>query len=226
MTLPIHCLGDSHAAFFSGNNIMQPCWPERSKDRLPFFRSYRLGPSLAYNLIVSSTTSCGRETLHEVLRTIDKSSSVMLVYGEIDCRAHLITQSRTQRRPIETVVENCIRRYAEAIHEVQELGFQVLVWGVIPSAIEGHVDAELPVAGTCQERNHVTGMFNDLLAQACKPIGVPVISIVNQLIRPDGTTNPTYYEDWNHLNQTAMPIALRAIREVVPELKECIHTNT
>jgi hypothetical protein len=46
----IHCIGDSHSCFFSGEDKIQPIWPEKSFDTLSYFRSYRIGPSTAYNL--------------------------------------------------------------------------------------------------------------------------------------------------------------------------------
>ncbi len=47
---PVYCLGDSHVSFFSGTDRIQPVWPERSVDALPVFRTFHLGPVLAYNL--------------------------------------------------------------------------------------------------------------------------------------------------------------------------------
>ena len=38
----IHCIGDSHSCFFSGEDKIQPIWPEQSFDTLPYFRSYRI----------------------------------------------------------------------------------------------------------------------------------------------------------------------------------------
>ena len=46
----IHCIGDSHSAVFSGEETMQPEWPELASNKLPFFKSYRLGPATAYQL--------------------------------------------------------------------------------------------------------------------------------------------------------------------------------
>lgn len=43
----IHCIGDSHVSFFGGLDRIQPVWPQRSDDRLPWFRTYHIGPALA-----------------------------------------------------------------------------------------------------------------------------------------------------------------------------------
>ena len=65
-----HCIGDSHASFFSGRDRMCPKWPEGdAKSRLPFFRYYRLGPVLAYNLGTPGTASRGHERLTELLQS-------------------------------------------------------------------------------------------------------------------------------------------------------------
>ena len=34
----IHCIGDSHSAVFSGEEKMQPEWPNRSNDTTEFFK--------------------------------------------------------------------------------------------------------------------------------------------------------------------------------------------
>jgi len=55
----IHCLGDSHVCFFSGQDrIFQAGLP--AKNILPFFRAWHLGPALAYNLVKPGSTSGGR----------------------------------------------------------------------------------------------------------------------------------------------------------------------
>ena len=59
----IYCIGDSHVSFFSGKDAIVPCWPFPSEDMIPFFRTFRLGPVLAYNLVKVGTKTRGREAL-------------------------------------------------------------------------------------------------------------------------------------------------------------------
>src|SRR5680860_980256 len=103
----IHCIGDSHANFFSGNDRMQPAWPKKAMNRIPFIKSYRLGPVLAFNLCKLGSTTMGRENIFALLfGTIPPGSMVMLCFGEIDCRTQLVRISSLQGLPIEDVVKH------------------------------------------------------------------------------------------------------------------------
>ena len=99
----IHCIGDSHAAVFSGKEEMVPTWPEQSNDTLDFFRSYRIGPATAYQLenkipIIDNILQS---------RVNKESDYVMFCFGEVDIRAHLIKQLELQKTTIENLVEEC-----------------------------------------------------------------------------------------------------------------------
>ena len=86
---PIYCVGDSHVSFFSGVNLIQPLFPEKSIDYYPYFKTARLGPALAYNLCEEGTQSLGREKLFDFLQKRHVSDCILLSFGEIDCRAHI-----------------------------------------------------------------------------------------------------------------------------------------
>src|SRR5215510_11271588 len=105
----IYCVGDSHVCFFSGEDKIQPAWPEIGDDQLPWFRSYRLGPVLAYNLCRVSASNRGRENLFDVCEYhIPGGASLLLCFGEIDCRVHLQKQSILQCRLLQDVVAECV----------------------------------------------------------------------------------------------------------------------
>lgn len=218
----IHCIGDSHASFFSGSDEIQPVWPDKSRDYIPSFRSYRLGPVTAYNLCNSGSSTHGREKLFEVLKTLPAGSNVLLCFGEIDCRVHLLKQSELQNRLPEEVVGECVRRYFEVIKEVVILGYKVLVWGPIPSSSDEVVsDPEFPVFGNNSERNRVTKIFNESLKKMILEFANPnlrFVSIFSQLSDESGKTRFAFYNDKIHLSQRAMPLAIRSILEVLPEI--------
>ena len=59
------------------------------------------------------TTTQGRETIFEILEhEVPANAQVMLVFGEIDCRAHIQMQSEKQGKPIASVIESCVANYA------------------------------------------------------------------------------------------------------------------
>ena len=221
--LPIHALGDSHAAFFSGQDKMQQIWPQRSVDILPQFASYRLSATLAYSLVETDSSSKGREILHHVLdKVVPPGSTVLLCYGEIDCRAHILLQSEKQGVPVEDVVSDVADRYAKAVEEVVAKGFRTLVWGVIPSATEGSANWGYPTHGTCLERNNATKLFNAAVAERTGRFGVPVVTIFDKLVHTNGLTRTEFFSDEVHLSQRAMPFALEALGAYIPELQSCI----
>src|SRR5574342_365356 len=185
----IHCIGDSHASFFSGEDVVQPQWPAQALNCLPQFRSYRLGAVLAYNLCKPNSTSKGREKLFEVLKTLNPGSKVMMVFGEIDCRIHITRRWLAEGGTAERAVEPCLDRYCSVIDEVWKQGFQVLVWNVVPPSLRAPTNR---VVGSYRERNAITVAFNEGLRKYWGEwfVSVPLDSV--DLF------------DENHLSQKAM----------------------
>jgi hypothetical protein len=210
MSLPIYVIGDSHASFFSGNEQMQEGWPARSEDKLPWFRSYRL----------EAVTAWGSPSgfMDAALATVPAGATVMLSHGEIDCRIHILRQSKKQDRPIGAIIEDVTARYLRTIENVAGRGYRVLVWGPPPSTPVPPREGDYPIVDCCQTRNHVTRLFNASLEARCRPVGVPVIWLHDELLAPDGSTDWRFVPDSLHLGQAAMPLALRKLRAVVPEL--------
>lgn len=215
----IHCIGDSHASFFSGREKMQPEWPKRSDDRWPFFRSYRLGPTLAYNLCRSGTSSRGREKLLDVLhRRVRPGDRVLLCFGEIDCRAHLIRQSQARGMSAGELARECVDRYFQVIEEIKAQGFQAMVWNVLPPTTLMIDEGAFPVAGSFDERMVVTRLFNAFLVQRCDQAGVPFVSIFDALLGPDGAPDHSYFLDRIHLGPQAIALAVDALAPICPEI--------
>ena len=210
----IYCIGDSHADFFSGRNAISPEYPETKKGDLPFFQNFRLGPVLAYNLPETNTKTKGREKLFKILGEVNpKDVIIMLCFGEIDCRVHLIKQVRIKNISFEESSLICAERYFSVIKEVKDMGFEVIVWNAIPSSIYENVDPEFPTFGTCKERNLITHIFNDKLKKMCEKNNIKFISIFDKILDKDGLTNMSFYMDKIHLSQKAMPLALKELQK-------------
>ncbi|MDQ7025246.1 MAG: SGNH/GDSL hydrolase family protein [Anaerolineae bacterium] len=198
---------------------MPPAWTQRSDDRLPFFKTFRLGPVLAYNLCQSGTSTLGREKLFEVLeQVVPLGSRVLLVFGEIDCRAHLIRQSQQQNKPIEAIVKHCVDRYFSVALEIRDLGYQVMIWNAPPTTMTDISSEVFPTVGSPQERNHVTRLFNQVLDKHCIANDIPFISIFDQIVDEDNQTDMSYLMDIVHLSQRAMPLAIEELKPLVPEI--------
>jgi predicted SAM-dependent methyltransferase len=140
---------------------------------------------------------------------------VLLCFGEIDCRVHLLKQAETQGRDIESVVKDCVSKYVEVINEVKEKGFTVLVWGPVPTASDDvPMDRFFPRFGTETERNKATKYFNDMLRDELSRIGVTFVTIFDKLVTETLKTRTEYQMDGIHLSQNAMPFALAALQSV------------
>ncbi len=210
----IHCIGDSHVDFLSGYNNIQPEWPLLHHDRVPLFKTYRLGAVLAYT--ISKKGSHGHEALHSLLTTIPPKSYVMLMLGEIDCRVHLIKQAKSQKKPVSVVVKKCVDNYFSSIEEIKNAGYQIIVWGVIPSTRFEVQDDSYPTVGTCRERNEVTKLFNLHLEAKAKSKNLPFLSLYNDLVDADGLTNMKYFIDLIHLSTRAIPLVIKKMSTIVP----------
>ncbi|PIT89083.1 MAG: hypothetical protein COU27_02225 [Candidatus Levybacteria bacterium CG10_big_fil_rev_8_21_14_0_10_36_7] len=212
----IHCIGDSHVNVFSGQETMQPIWPEKSKNIIPFFKTYRLGAVLSYNLCSLGTKSQGREKLFCLLEDLPIGSNIMLCFGEIDCRAHLLKQALLQKKGIETIVQECVDRYFSTILEIKKMGYNVLIFNAVPSAPSTETDnPDLPVFGDCIERNKTTILFNNYLHFCLKEKGIPFIDIFAEMIDQNMMTKREYLQDGIHLNQKAIPSIIKEINRIL-----------
>ncbi len=222
----IHCIGDSHVNFFNGYDKAQVD-PETNmiKSKYPFFKTYWIGPVLAYNLCRKNTTTKGREKLFLLLEYIPKGSNLMFCFGEIDCRAHIVLQAEKQGREPSEIVKNVVDRYFKVLKEVQDMGYKIIVWNVIPSAPTDvntwiSVSDEYLFHGTCQERNHVTKLFNTYLKSLVEPEGMFFLDFFDKLMNEDGSVKTEYYcKDDIHISQKVMPIVLDLLKKEYREIE-------
>jgi hypothetical protein len=106
----IHCIGDSHSAVFSGEEKMQPEWPEIASNTLPYFKSYRLGPATAYQL------ENKKHLIDDIIsKHYQENDSLLFCFGEVDIRAHLIKQMSLQNLPLDSIVKECVDKYFSVI---------------------------------------------------------------------------------------------------------------
>lgn len=218
----IYCFGDSHVSFFSGRDAIQPCVPERSDDLLPCFRTFRVGPALAYNLVQEGTQTMGREKVLESLRLhVPHGSRVMICFGEIDCRSHLLRHVWKQNGDMAGVAHNCAERYVRFACELRDRGYEVTVYNAIPSRRndtrrDKWDKAAYPAIGTHKERNEITVHFNRSTAELCESQGIRFLHNFPDLVNASGKTREEFYMDRIHLSQRAMPLTLEHFRKLYP----------
>lgn len=205
--MTIHCIGDSHSAVFSGEDRMQPCWPEPAANLIPYFKSYRIGAATAYQ--IHNKQPLIEAVLHNAnLKPEDK---IMFCFGEVDNRNHLIKQSRLQNRSIEDIVDECVNRYISALELYKKYNLPIIIWGPIASCYDC-----IPQVGSIEERNNSTKLFNQKVEQKCNEVGFEFITIFYDMINDDLTTNKYFLDDWPdslmHLSQRAMPTIIEKFK--------------
>lgn len=225
----VHCIGDSHASFFSGRDTMVASWPGVPPCCAPPFRAYRLGPVLAYSLGRRGSSTQARELLFTLLITeIARGSYVMLCFGEIDCRTQIVKQAARRQTSVEQVARALAARYFAVAKEVEALGYNVMIWNIVPTT-RAEVLGEYTTVGTWPEREVATRTVNDTLKRLCGRAGMPFVSIFDTITISDGSPDPRYFMDEIHLRQTAMPAARaavwKALRGSAHKLTDCPPQN-
>jgi len=194
----VHVIGDSHANLFAGRDG---------------FQVHYLGAVLAYSLCESGAKSRGREKFFGVLAALPKSSTVLLCFGEIDCRVMLGRRRLYPGKSVEEVVKVCADRYCRVLDEVAGMGFKVLVYNVEPPAPGGEkLRGTYPSEGTHEERTFVASVFNSEVAAHCKTMANLVfVDLWAKLRDAEGKIPDRYFVDAAHLSKQAFPI----VNEVV-----------
>jgi len=213
-----HCIGDSHVSVFTGKDIVSsghPC----PQDSLPPFRTYRIGGYLAYSFgnpaheVVSKVMS--------IVQGLPKEDRIMLSFGEIDCRVHLVKQAKAQGRIIGDVAGEAADRYAGFAGNLMDSGRDVMLFAPPPTCNHDDPEARVseenpyPHLGTTRERNEATEAFTARLRHHF-PKGV-VLSVFRELVNLDMTSKGEYLRDGVHLSQKAMPLILEAYERLERE---------
>lgn len=207
----IICLGDSHSSVFSGKEKIITRWPGKEYTLLSKFKPVRIGPATAYNL------KSKIQLLDKILNNTFylKKDYVLFCFGEVDIRAHLIKQLTLQEKKADDIVLECVTRYIDAIKLVNpKRKIQKAVFAPIASwSDEKPYDG--PSYGSNLERNEITRIFNSILEKMCNQNNIKFLSIFEDMLHKDGTTDSNFLDDWGsgiHLNQTAMPLIINKLK--------------
>jgi len=191
----IYVFGNSHAHFFTKSTPSKFGGGENTSDH---FRSFSLGPVIAYNFI-SHHFQTMVQWMNEL--PINPGDPILIAIGEVDCRWHLPFQASKQNRDPMDVVKECIDRFFIAHLHLKKAGYNVIGWGGHPSTTDGHDDnPSEPVFGDCRSRNKISLEWNDYLESKCKQNGIKFSSVIRDLINVDGLTKMEYYRDYCHLD--------------------------
>jgi hypothetical protein len=202
----IYAMGNSHAHFFSNSHPGDLGW---GKVRGEHFVSYSANfhhPNPKYrHVLVHKFTERFYPFLVQTINNADLTGNdyIMFIVGEIDCRWHFPKKVQTQNRTIEDVLKEEMEYFFPAFLHLQENGYNVVGWGGHPSTVQGHNDdPDNPVYGDCFTRNKISLLWNDMLEERCRKNNMKFVSVIRDLINPDGLTKKEYMFDYCHLNWT------------------------
>lgn len=206
----IYCIGDSHSNIFSGHNKMQPIWPTLHTDLLFGLKSFRVGPALAYNLVKRNSTVGGREKVLNILGTIPSKSKVLLCFGEIDCRKHIVKQAKHQNISIDLVAKQVAQNYLQFAKEVVQSGYTVCILAVTPTT-KYAIGQNSMTCGAYVERLEATSSLNKYLKIYCKESDIYFANPHSNFFHSNSMPRMKYFADSIHLSQFALPPILRAL---------------
>ena len=223
------CFGNSHVGVFSGSNIPVPVWPDSSvivngvlmgaHDHLPWFRTFNLGAVTAYQSMKHIQTIKG--ILTKIPEFNKEKDTLILVFGEVDIRVHVYKRAILNHCTTPSIVKEVAVRYFRAVSTLLDEGFNVAMYGCIPTAVRADMELLRPAFGTVQQRNEASALFDDLIKQFCIDYNLPCISIFKELLFQDGMSDIRYMDTFYmgegnglHLITNVLPLLLWKCRDV------------
>lgn len=207
----ILAIGDSHASLFSGQPGLSEIGPRPRAGALPGIRSARLGPYLAHS--VAQPRHAVRRLLHESLRAARSGDALLLVFGEIDCRCHVVPRAALSRRTIERTAAETAARYVRAARTLAGTDRTLGFWGVPPPCVEAAFNPEFPTRGTFAQRLRAARAFNRALSREAKIVGAAVFDVFDEVATARGRPRARFFLDEVHLGPASLPPAVERLIE-------------
>lgn len=172
----------------------------------------------AHNLNKKNSTSQSNRMLFDLANKIDKKNdSIILVYGEVDCRVHIYYQFKknNEKYTITELINNTINNYGSVMQELKNMGIKFYVCGIPPVDWEvNHNIISLYKWQTTPEIHYnIYKEFNDKLGSFCQKMGYKYLDIYSKTIDNNGFRKKEYDEDSIHLNKNALPFIVDMLKE-------------
>lgn len=206
----IHALGDSHASFFAGEERLQPLFPAPAGQNLHAFRAWHLGPYLAHSFA---------NPQHELRRKIRQLSPhfaaghrLLLCLGEIDCRCHVLRQSRLRSSSIRDTAAALANRYALAAARFRDsINRDVALWAAVAQCPHRTTVGPYTTVGSHAHRAAATRAFNGTLFKLAPSLSLPFVYIDTDDDAHPSRRDESLFMDQIHLSQRAIPRARNAL---------------
>ncbi len=140
---------------------------------------------------------------------VDMNDTVILSYGEIDCRCHIQRQINTGRNEDDVITE-LVDNYFRTIQNNLSNN-KIIIVGVIPPTkqsdyekLNGPITHEYPFVGTDQDRVRYTNKVNRLIDDRCAISGYIYFNPFDYYTRPDGTLKYEFSDSTVHLGNNTV----------------------
>lgn len=122
----IHVVGDSHVMLFTGQKL--PWLLEVPEDFKP--RGYDLHPGVVtyFCALLRAYQVVDNKLFWQIIGSLPKGATVILVFGEIDCRGSILNVAHRTGRTIEDVTRECVDRYLVGVRKVKEMGLNPIIF--------------------------------------------------------------------------------------------------
>lgn len=212
----IYAFGNSHAHFFTDSHPGELAWGKKRNEHFASYSGNFHNPQYRHVLV----HKFGERFFPYFIGPINsinftENDYIMFIVGEIDCRWHFPKRIKTQNRSIEDVLrEDLETHFFPSFLSLKENGYQVVGWGGHASTTGPHNDdPDNPVYGDCLFRNEISIVWSNMFEEKCRQHEMKFVSIIKDLIAPDGLTKMEYMRDYCHLNESAYPLVIKQCRK-------------
>lgn len=214
--MKIHVIGNSHVCMFSGPGFSFLHYGEKiqrcTQGDIEYV-AYHIGPVIAYNFYEHHLP----EVRDILTKYVNKETDyVMLVVGEVDCRWHLPFQAAAQNRDLDELTKECVNRFFRSYEDLHNEGYKCITWGSHPSTNKGHdANPNVMIYGDNPPRNQASKVFAAELCELSHKLNISHVSILDELLNPDGSTKMDSYLDYCHLKPELLPHITELIRKAL-----------
>ena len=190
----IHVIGDSHSWMFRGLGEV-----------------HHVGGTTMHHVGVQGIdlASCG----------VVEDDTLILVFGEIDCRCHLGRISTEAKVRLEHVVRPTVGLYCRVARDmINDHGVsRVLISCIVPPSSHGDAPS-VPFYGSLADRVEVTMMVNRCLANECERRRLQFVDFYDSYALPDGSLDPAKSDGLVH-------VAEKCYGPVHDAVRNCLDIN-
>ena len=209
----IHVVGDSHVMLFTGQKL--PWLLEVPEDLKP--RGYDIQPGFTtYFVALLRAYWIDNGLFWQILGTLPKGSTVIIVAGEIDCRGPILNVAHRTGRTIEVVTMECVDRYLIGVRKVKEMGLNPIIFAPYAQMDLTEIKHKwvlLPEYLTPQEwgaqKKRAVLAFEEYLRRD----EFPVISLNEWMFANHVHESTEYWADAIHLSEKVWPFIEAQIKE-------------